>query len=96
MSQRLGNHALGTNQGPLFLGRDIAREKDYSEETAKIVDEEVKLIVDECYTRAKELIKENVDKIHLLAEALSEKEVLDADEVKKIIGFKNSSTSDKD
>jgi cell division protease FtsH len=87
MSERLGHHALGTNHGPIFLGRDMAREKDYSEDTAHIVDEEVKRIVDECYARAKKIIQENIDKIKKLAEVLSEKEVLDVEEVKRLIGL---------
>jgi cell division protease FtsH len=90
MSKRLGHHTLGKSHGPIFLGRDMVREKDYSEETARIVDEEVKIIVDECYARAKKLIQENRDQLKLLAETLLEKEVLDAEEVKRIIGFKEN------
>ncbi|MCF7907912.1 MAG: ATP-dependent zinc metalloprotease FtsH [Candidatus Omnitrophica bacterium] len=89
MSERLGSYALGSNQGPIFLGRDLIREKDYSEDTAKIIDEEVKRIVGECYTRAKQLITDNKAKLKILAEALLEKEVLDAKEVKRLIGFKD-------
>jgi len=92
MSERLGHHALGKTHGPIFLGKDLVREKDYSEETAKIVDEEIKRIVDECYARAKKLIQENKDKIDNLVSALLEKEVLDAEEVKRIIGFKEKSS----
>ncbi|MDD3296371.1 MAG: ATP-dependent zinc metalloprotease FtsH [Candidatus Omnitrophica bacterium] len=89
MSQRLGHYTLGKSHGPIFLGRDLVREKDYSEETARIVDEEVKRIVDECYLRAEKLIKENQEKLDILAKALLEKEVLDVDEVKKLIGYGN-------
>jgi len=93
MSERLGNYALGRSHGPLFLGRDIVHEKDYSEDTAKIVDEEVKHIIDECYGRAKKLIEANKKQLKLLADALLEKEVLDVDEVKRIIDFKNADNS---
>jgi len=87
MSERLGPYAVGQTHGPIFLGRDIAREKDYSEETAHLVDEEVKRIVDECYARAKKLIQDNLDKIKKIASVLAEKEVLDADEVKSLLGL---------
>ncbi len=92
MSERLGHHTLGKTHGPVFLGRDLVREKDYSEETAKIVDEEVKRIIDECYARAKKLIQDNKDKIDALVNVLLEKEVLDAEEVKRITGIKEASS----
>jgi len=90
MSQRLGNLTFGKSHGPVFLGRDLTREKDYSEDTAKLVDDEVKKIVDKCYSRAKDIIEENKDKLKLLANALLDKEVLDAEEVRKTIDLKTS------
>lgn len=96
MSPRLGNQAMGKSHGPIFLGRDLVREKDYSEDTAKIIDEEVKLIIDQCYSRAKKLIKENKAKIKVIAEALIEKEVLDVDEVKRLIKANNEDNSAQD
>lgn len=91
MSERLGNHTLGRSHGPVFLGRDLIHEKDYSEETAKIVDQEVKRIVDECYRRAKKLIEDNKGKLSRLAGVLLEKEVLDVEEVKSILKLKDES-----
>lgn len=91
MSERLGNITLGKRHGPLFLGRDIVEERNYSEETARLIDEEVKHLVDECYLQAKRLIQENIDKMKLLTTALLEKEVLDGQEVKKLIGLSVSS-----
>jgi len=85
MSQRLGNRTFGRSHGPIFLGRDLVEEKDYSDETAKIIDEEIHKIIEECYKRAKEILLENKEKLIKLAEALLEKEVLNVDEVKKII-----------
>ncbi|MCQ9205767.1 MAG: ATP-dependent zinc metalloprotease FtsH [Omnitrophica bacterium] len=90
MSQRLANYALGKSHGPVFLGRDLATERDYSEDTARIIDEEIKRIVDECYARAKKIIQDNSNKMKLLANALLEKEVLDVEEVKRLIDFKDS------
>ena len=88
MSDRLGSYTLGQSHGPIFLGRDMVKEKDYSEETAKIIDQEVKKIIDECYSRSMDLIQKNKDKIIVLAKVLCEKEVLNAEEVKELIGFK--------
>ncbi|MBU2102364.1 MAG: ATP-dependent zinc metalloprotease FtsH [Candidatus Omnitrophota bacterium] len=87
MSERLGARTLGKSHGPLFLGRDLVEEKDYSNETARIIDEEVKQIIDACLSRARQLIHDNAGKLKLLADALIEKEVLDAERVKEIIGL---------
>ncbi len=93
MSERLGNITLGRRHGPLFLGRDIVEERNYSEETAKLIDEEVKHIVDECYLQAKQLLQKNLDKLKLLTNVLLEKEVLNGEEVKRLIGL-NPQTAD--
>jgi len=95
MSERLGNYTLGRSHGPVFLGRDLGHEKDYSDETAKIIDEEIKRIVGECHQRAKGLIESNKKKLKLLADALLEKEVLDVQEVKHIINLKDENNSPK-
>ena len=87
MSERLGNVTLGRSHGPLFLGRDIVEERNYSEATAKLIDEEIKHIIDECYLRAKELIKHNHEGLKVLTDALLEKEVLDVNEVKRLLGL---------
>ncbi|MFC1674695.1 ATP-dependent zinc metalloprotease FtsH [Candidatus Omnitrophota bacterium] len=87
MSQRMGNITLGNRHGPVFLGRDLVEEKNYSEETAKIIDQEVKSIIDSCYQRAKQLIEANKDKIKLLVKVLIEKEVLSVSEVRQLLGF---------
>jgi len=93
MSKRLGNYALDKSRGPVFLGRDLAQEKDYSEDTAKIIDEEVKAIIDGCYARAVQLINKNKDKLKILADALLEKEVLSVEEVKSLTGLENEDNS---
>jgi len=71
----------------VFLGRELVEHKDYSEESAELIDQEVKKIIDECYLRAKKILEENYDKLNLLANTLLEKEVLTSDEVKKILGI---------
>ena len=65
MSARIGTITLGGNQEEVFLGRDIAHAKEYSEETAAVIDEEIKNIIDACYKKATELLSANEDKLHL-------------------------------
>jgi cell division protease FtsH len=89
MSEKLGNLTLGRREGPIFLGRDIIEERNYSDQTARLIDEEIRQIIDQCYQKAKEELTKNKDKLKILADTLLEKEVLDADEVKKILGFVN-------
>lgn len=93
MSERLGNITLGKSHGPVFLGRDIIEEKNYSDATASIIDEEIKHIIDESYQRAKKLIRENHEKLKLLANTLLEKEVLSGEEIKRMLGLVKSETS---
>ncbi len=90
MSERLGNLTLGRREGLVFLGRDIMEEKNYSEQTAHIIDEEVKKITDDAYHKAIELLKSNQAKLKLLSNSLLEKEVLSGEEVKKILGIEKS------
>ncbi len=87
MSGKLGPLAFGKRQDQIFLGRDILEERNYSDQTALLIDQEVKRIVDECYSRAKETLAANMDKLKLLAEALLDKEVLDVKEVKHLLGI---------
>ncbi|PIQ86139.1 MAG: cell division protein FtsH [Candidatus Omnitrophica bacterium CG11_big_fil_rev_8_21_14_0_20_43_6] len=90
MSERLGNLTLGRREGLVFLGRDIMEEKNYSEQTAHVIDEEVKQITDDAYNKAIELLRNNQDKLKLLSNTLLEKEVLSGEEVKKILGIEKS------
>ncbi|MGC9502298.1 ATP-dependent zinc metalloprotease FtsH3 [Baaleninema sp.] len=85
MSERLGQVALGRQQGNMFLGRDIASERDFSEETAAAIDEEVSKLVDEAYTRAKQVLSENRSVLDRLAEMLVEKETVDAEELQEML-----------
>lgn len=84
MSERLGTITFGADQEEVFLGRDLAHAKEYSEETAAIIDEEVKKIVDAGYERAINILSEHVDKLHAVAKVLLEKEKIDGDEFDKI------------
>ena len=84
MSERIGTLTLGQGQEEVFLGRDFGHTKEYSEETAAIIDEEVKRIVDQGYNRAKQILSENIDKLHKVASVLLEKEKIGADEFEAI------------
>ena len=84
MSERLGTITFGADQEEVFLGRDLAHAKEYSEETAAIIDEEVKKIVDAGYEKAINILSEHVDKLHAVAKVLLEKEKIDGDEFAKI------------
>ncbi|HYE31229.1 MAG TPA: ATP-dependent zinc metalloprotease FtsH [Methylomirabilota bacterium] len=85
MSDKLGMVQYGENNEYVFLGREMMRSKDYSEAVAKEIDEEVKRIIDEAYTRAKTIIDEHRDKLELLAQALLEYETLDGSQVEEIV-----------
>lgn len=85
MSDRLGQVALGRQQGNMFLGRDITAERDFSEETAATIDDEVHQLVDVAYHRAKEVLTNNRHVLDQLAQMLVEKETVDADELQDVL-----------
>jgi cell division protease FtsH len=89
MSDNLGHLTFGRREGLIFLGRDLAEERNYSEETAKKIDDEIHKIIDECFQRSKTLLVENKEKLNLLAKTLLEKEVLEAEAVKKLLGLED-------
>ena len=84
MSTRLGTITLGSDQQEVFLGRDFAQEKTYSEETAGMIDEEMKKIIDACYDKAKEILRANEDKLNAVAGVLLEKEKITGEEFEAI------------
>jgi cell division protease FtsH len=85
MSDRLGPVALGRQQGNMFLGRDIVAERDFSEETAAVIDDEVRQLVDTAYQRAKSVLTNNRAILDRLAQMLVEKETVDADELQELL-----------
>jgi cell division protease FtsH len=85
MSDRMGPLTFGKGEEHIFLGREVARPKDFSEETAVLIDSEIKRIVVECATRAKHMIETNLEKLHALARALLERESLDGEEIARIL-----------
>lgn len=87
MNDNLGKMALGKGNNPGFLGRDIFHDKDYSEDTAKKIDEEVRTLVEKAYQKAKDIITQNNDKLEIIAQRLIEKEVIDIEEAKELLGM---------
>ncbi|MGD1701848.1 ATP-dependent zinc metalloprotease FtsH3 [Dapis sp. BLCC M229] len=85
MSDRLGPVALGRQNGNMFLGRDIMSERDFSEETAAAIDDEVRNLVDQAYRRAKEVLVGNRHVLDKLAEMLVDKETVDSDELQELL-----------
>jgi cell division protease FtsH len=81
MSDKLGPMTFGKKQEEIFLGREIARHRDYSERTAQLIDDEVKRILSESEQRATTLLSENIEHLHVVAKALLERESLDGDEI---------------
>ncbi len=79
MSEKLGPIMLGGDQEEVFLGRDFGSQKNYSEKTAAIIDEEVDSIVSSCYNKALDILKSNMDKLHKIAEILFNEEKIDGD-----------------
>ncbi|MUG98552.1 ATP-dependent zinc metalloprotease FtsH [Scytonema sp. UIC 10036] len=93
MSDRLGPVALGRQQGNMFLGRDIMSERDFSEETAAAIDEEVGLLVGAAKRRAKEVLENNRHILDKLAEMLVEKETVDAEELQELLASNDVKTA---
>jgi cell division protease FtsH len=85
MSDRLGPIALGKKEEQIFLGRDFTQMQDYSDNTALEIDAEVRRILNEAYQRAKSLLSDNIDLLHMMAEQLLEKEVLDGAQIDEIM-----------
>ncbi|NLX91614.1 MAG: ATP-dependent metallopeptidase FtsH/Yme1/Tma family protein [Firmicutes bacterium] len=91
MSDELGPITLGRKHDQIFLGRDLARDRDFSEEIAKSIDKEIRRTVDKAYRMAEDLIIKNRDKLEMLATALLEKETLDAEEIENLMEGKTLS-----
>ena len=85
MSEELGPLTYGENEEEVFLGRSVQKHQNVSEETARKIDSEVRKIVDEAYNKAKEILSEKIDDLHLLAKALIEYETLTGEEIKELI-----------
>lgn len=85
MSDKLGPMQFGSSQGQVFLGRDIGHEQNYSDAIAYEIDQEMQSIIRACYDRARTILTEHADQMHLVAKTLLEKETLDKDEIIELL-----------
>jgi cell division protease FtsH len=84
MSEKLGPMTYGTDEDEVFIGRDLGRTRNYSEEVAAEIDKEMRTFIDKAYSKAEKLLSENINKLHKVAEALLDKETLDGNEFEEI------------
>ncbi|MEQ1834493.1 MAG: ATP-dependent zinc metalloprotease FtsH [Candidatus Eisenbacteria bacterium] len=85
MSDKLGPLTFGKREDMVFLGKEITSSKDYSEQTALVIDTEVRDIIERAHAKALQLLKENIDKLHLLANTLLERETIDGDQMDRVL-----------
>jgi cell division protease FtsH len=85
MSEKMGPLTYGAKEEEIFLGREVTRHRDFSEDTSKSIDEEVKKIVMSCMKRSEKILADNMDVLHRLSNALLEREILDSDEIDKLM-----------
>ena len=85
MSEKLGPVTYGNKQEEVFLGKELYEHKNYSEETQILIDDEIKKIVQAGMDRAERILNENTDKLHRLASVLLDREILDSDEIDKVL-----------
>jgi len=85
MSDKLGPMSYGAKEEEIFLGREIQKHRDYSERTAIEIDDEIRGIINKSMNRAEKILRDNIDLLHKLSKELLEREILDADEIERII-----------
>ena len=85
MTDALGPLTFGKSREEIFIGREIAQHRDYSEKTSQAIDDEIRRIVERAYNNAEEILQGNLDKLHMLATALLDHEILDSDEIDRIM-----------
>lgn len=95
MSENIGPVTFGHRQDQVFLGRDIARDKDYSEEVAAEIDKEVRSFMEDAYAATEELLSDNIDKLHVIAKALMEKETLEEEEINQLVKYGHILTAEE-
>ncbi|MCJ7805974.1 MAG: ATP-dependent zinc metalloprotease FtsH [Clostridia bacterium] len=89
MSDTLGPITFGKKHGQVFLGRDLARDRDYSEEIAKAIDQEIRKTIDDCYQKAQDVLEKERSKLEKIAQALLDRETLNAVEIKALVEGKD-------
>ena len=95
MSENIGPVTFGHRQDQVFLGRDSARDKDYSEEVAAEIDKEVRSFMEDAYAATEKLLSDNIDKLHVIAKALMEKETLEEEEINQLVKYGHILTAEE-
>ena len=95
MSENIGPVTFGHRHDQVFLGRDIARDKDYSEEVAAEIDKEVRSFMEDAYAATEKLLSDNIDKLHVIAKALMEKETLEEEEINQLVKYGHILTAEE-
>lgn len=95
MSENIGPVTFGHRQDQVFLGRDIARDKDYSEEVAAEIDKEVRSFMEDAYAATEKLLNEHLDTLHVIAQALIERETLEEEEIKQLVEYGHILTAEE-
>jgi cell division protease FtsH len=85
LSEKLGPLTYSEDDGEVFLGHSVSKHKAVSDETAKTIDEEIRKIIDESYSRSETILKDNIEKLHLMADALMKYETIDSDQITDIM-----------
>jgi cell division protease FtsH len=96
MSDKLGPLTFGKKEEQIFLGREISQHRDYSEETAQMIDQEVRDIISSAYNKTYKLIEDNLDKLHAMANALLEKETLEGQDIDNIMAGQSEPGKDSE
>ncbi len=92
LSDRLGPLTYSEDDGEVFLGRSMTKHKEVSDETAHVIDEEIRVFIDRNYARSEKILKENMDKLHVMADALMKYETIDANQIDDIMSGKEPRT----
>ncbi len=88
LSEKLGPLTYSEDEGEVFLGRSVTKHKEVSDETSHLIDEEIRVFIDRNYARAEKILRDNMDKLHVMAEALMKYETIDADQIEDIMSGK--------
>ncbi|MDD3762136.1 MAG: ATP-dependent zinc metalloprotease FtsH [Nevskiales bacterium] len=92
LSDKLGPLSYTENDGEVFLGKSVTQTKNVSDETAHLIDEEVRMVIETNYGRAKQILEENLDKLHIMAETLIKFETIDSEQLKRIMAGQDPGT----
>ena len=93
LSAKLGPLTYGEDDGEVFLGHQVTKHKEVSDDTSRKIDEEIRAIIDRNYKRSEKLLKDNIDKLHVMADALIKYETIDSSQIDDIMARQNSASA---